>query len=416
VGFIAQPFYVWAWWSTILVLDGITSLRRKSSILTSRRELLFPLAIWSVTFWFLFELLNLRLQNWYYVGVFPRGEGPDLMKGPLFGVVSFATVFLGMFESFDALWGPARPTRRRSIPRPLPFAIQILGALMAALAVFFPVYLAPLVWGSVTFLLEPRNYRIGARSLLRDVENGNGRTILRLLGAGLFCGLLWESFNYFSPQKWIYTVRGLEEAKLFEMPVLGFLGFPALALDAFSFFAFVSYWFHGNRTWENPEDVRQTLVARKVLPAPAFAATLPLHVALWGSVAFATQFVNVGSFALELTDLTSLPRDALSTLPGLGIERPGQLLRAIENGTLDWNEKELEAVETELRLLRLKGIGSDHGELLRRAGITSIADLARADPEALYRSILRWRHSRFPALRPEMVRVWIDAARREDSR
>jgi hypothetical protein len=268
----------------------------------------------------------------------------------------------------------------------------------------------------VTFLLDPWNYRNGARSLLADVETGNGRTIVRLLGAGLFCGLLWESFNYFSPQKWIYTVRGLEEAKLFEMPLLGFLGFPALALDAFSFFAFVSYWGHGNRTWENLEDVHQTLASRKGLPTRAFAATLPLHFALWGCVAFATQFVNIGSVALELSDLTSIPKDALSTLSALGIERPGQLLRAIENGTVDWNEKDLEAVETELRLLTLKGIGRDHGELLRRAGIASTSDLARAEPEALYRSLQRWRHSRFPALRPEMVRVWIEAARDENSR
>ena len=33
----------------------------------------------------------------------------------------------------------------------------------------------------------------------------------------------------------------------------------------FSFFAFVSYWFHGNRTWEKPEDVIQKLSLRKPL-------------------------------------------------------------------------------------------------------------------------------------------------------
>jgi hypothetical protein len=144
--------------------------------------------------------------------------------------------------------------------------------------------------------------------------------------------------------------------------------------------------------------------------------TLPLHFALWGAVAFATQFVNIGSVALEVSDLTSLPPQALSTLRARGIERPGQLLRAIEYGTLDWKRHELEGVETELRLLMLKGIGRDHGELLRRAGIASTADLARAEPEALYRALEPWRRSRFPALRLEMVRVWIDAARDENSR
>jgi hypothetical protein len=33
VGFIAQPFYAYAWWSYILALDGFVSLRRKGSLL-----------------------------------------------------------------------------------------------------------------------------------------------------------------------------------------------------------------------------------------------------------------------------------------------------------------------------------------------------------------------------------------------
>src|SRR3990172_10180857 len=81
VGFIAQPFYACAWWSTILALDGLAALRRRSSILASRRALLPPLLVWSVTFWFLFELLNLRFQNWYYVGVFSLGSEADVVKG-----------------------------------------------------------------------------------------------------------------------------------------------------------------------------------------------------------------------------------------------------------------------------------------------------------------------------------------------
>ncbi len=421
VGFIAQPFYAFAWWSTILTLDGLTALRRKSSILTSRRELLLPLLVWSVTFWFLFELLNLRFQNWYYVGVFAGETGADLVKGALFGTVAFATVFLGMFETFDALGGRRIDSRPRPLPRWLPNTIQAVGALMIALAILFPRYLAPLVWGSVTFLLDPVNYRRGARSLLADLEAGSFRTIARLLLAGLVCGLLWESFNYFAPQKWIYTVRGLEALKLFEMPLLGFLGFPALALDAFSFFAFVSHGLHGNRTWENPEDVSQKLELRKALSAPAFTATLPLHFGLWAAVSFFTQFVNVGSVELELRDLRTLSPESALELEPRGIARPLQLLRAIEDPerreSLGLADDDLRAVETEIRFLTLKGIGWHHGELLRQAGIESVDELALADPDELYRTIERARGAaRFPALRPEMVRVWVDAARSRNPR
>jgi hypothetical protein len=421
IGFIAQPFYACAWWSTILALDGLTAVRRKSSIFTSRRELLFPLLLWSVTFWFLFELLNVRFQNWYYVGVFASESSADLLMGALFGVASFATVFLGIFETFDALGGRGLPGRSRPVPGFVPYAIQAVGALMVGLAILFPRYLAPLVWGSVTFLLDPVNYRRGARSILSDVEAGTLGTLARLLLAGLLCGLLWESFNYFAPQKWIYTVRGLEGLKLFEMPLPGFLGFPALALDAFSFFAFVSYWFHGNRTWENEHDVFQKLSPRKPLPAWAFAAALPLHAALWIGIAASIEHVNIGSVELRLGDLRTLPAEAVSGLEELGIVRPRQLLRAIEDPgqrpALGLSPSDLQKVEAEIRLLTLKGIGPHHGGLLRMSGIESVEELAAADPDELYRALSRRRGAAtFPALRRDMVRVWVAAAREEKSR
>jgi hypothetical protein len=421
VGFIAQPFYAYAWWSTIFALDGLSAVRRKSSILTTRRDLLFPLLVWSVTFWFLFELLNLRFQNWYYVGVFRLESGADLVKGSLFGVVAFATVFLGIFEILDALGGSETAARPRPIPPWAPRAIQAGGLAMVALAVLFPFYLAPLVWGSVTLLLDPWNYRLGARSLLADVEAGRPATLKRLLLSGLLCGLLWESFNFSSPQKWIYTVRGLEGLKLFEMPLLGFLGFPALALDAFSFFAFASYWLHGNRTWENPGDAVQRLRSRPALSPRSFVLTVPLHAALWIVVSLFVREINVGSVALELSDLRSLSPSAIARLEALEIERPGQLLRAIEKGdllqTVFPSTSELRAVEAEIQFLSLKGIGPHHGELLRKEGIESVEELSRADPDALYRALERHRRTRsFPALRPEMVRVWVDAARDEKPR
>jgi hypothetical protein len=425
VGFIAQPFYAYAWWSYILAVDGFVSLRRKDSLLTTRRRFLVPIAVWSVTFWFFFELLNLRFQNWYYVGVFARGEGADLIRGPLFGVLSFATVFTGLFETYDALTsiGLFRGfrTRPRSLPRWVSFAIQGFGALLVVLALAFSRYLAPLIWGSVTYLLDPWNYRKGARSLLADVESGELGIPARMLASGLICGIVWESFNYFSPQKWIYTVRGLDELKLFEMPVLGFLGFPALALDAFAFFAFVAFWFHGNETWENPEDVSQKLQPRMPVRRRKLLATLPAHVLLWTAVALLMERANIGSLELTLEDLPSLTVSEIGTLRAEGIDRPRQLLSALDDpedrfrigSALSLPAEALDALREETRLLEFKGIGHHHGVLLRSAGIRSVDDLARADPDELYDTLQRnrWDHA-FPALRREMVRVWVQSARK----
>ena len=120
--------------------------------------------------------------------------------------------------------------------------------------------------------------------------------------AGLLCGVVWESLNFFAPQKWIYTVRGLENLKLFEMPVLGFFGFPALAYDAIAGFSLMAYLFLGNETWEHPSDVSYPLAPRPRPPRWILWSTIPLQVGAWAIVLLAVQEVNLGSLQLELSD------------------------------------------------------------------------------------------------------------------
>jgi len=50
---------------------------------------------------------------------------------------------------------------------------------------------------------------------------------------------LWEFWNYWARTKWIYSVPILERFKVFEMPVAGYLGFPAFALECFTMYAIV---------------------------------------------------------------------------------------------------------------------------------------------------------------------------------
>ena len=55
---------------------------------------------------------------------------------------------------------------------------------------------------------------------------GTRRGWLALLASGAVCGVLWEFWNYWATARWTYTVPYLGDVKLFEMPVLGYLGFP----------------------------------------------------------------------------------------------------------------------------------------------------------------------------------------------
>ncbi len=428
VGWIAQPFYAYAWWSAIFILDGTAALLRGHSLLTTRALLVFPMAIWSITFWFFFELLNLRFRNWYYVEVLPGRSLTDLLQAGIFTAAAFSTVFVGIFAACEALaaLGLFRSRAPRSacaggrrFPPWVSFALQALGGAMALTALFSPEYLAPLIWGSFTFLVDPWNYRRGARSILRDMEAGDWGLVGRVFLAGTLCGLLWESLNFFAPQKWIYTVRGLESFKLFEMPLLGFLGFPALAFDALAAFSLVSSFFLGNETWEHPGDLRYEIEPRSRAPRWAFWASVPPQVAFWGLISFFLMNVNIGSVQVELDDL-SLGASEVAALREMGLGRPRQLLRAANDPSrrgeiearLPAGAARLDGILADAKLFTFKGIGSEFGSLLKGIGVRRPRDLQSWSPEELHARLVE--ESNRAGTRPprlDWVRAWVLASR-----
>src|SRR2546427_12398262 len=59
-------FYVFAWYPTLVILDALVVWLGGTSLLARPREL-GGMLWWSAVIWFLFEALNFRLQDWYYV-------------------------------------------------------------------------------------------------------------------------------------------------------------------------------------------------------------------------------------------------------------------------------------------------------------------------------------------------------------
>jgi hypothetical protein len=55
-----------------------------------------------------------------------------------------------------------------------------------------------------------------------------------LLASGAICGVLWEFWNFWATTRWTYTLPYLGDAKLFEMPLVGYLGFPPFALECYA--------------------------------------------------------------------------------------------------------------------------------------------------------------------------------------
>ena len=367
-------YYQIAWWSYIVGLDDVNRRLSGRSLLRDRPGHFAWLCAASVAWWTLFEALNLRLGNWYYV-MSHTGRAMRWASG----VVAFATVLPGILETLILFEHRGWPRSLRVRPwRWSARADAVCWALGAACFVL-PLVLAdvffPLTWGSFVLLLEPWNRRHARRSFLRDLQAGEAAPIARTLLAGLACGVLWEAWNYWARSKWIYTVPFFDEWKLFEMPLLGFLGFPPFALECLVV-------------------LRALGAAGERLRARLGGAWRPAQAAAWIAVAGATAVVfeaadrvTVDSFYVPLARLELLPEDARRRLAQAGVESPERLARVRPGEVGDVPPAALERWRETDALVAHRGLGQERARALGRLGIDEVADLSAWAPDELARAL-----------------------------
>jgi hypothetical protein len=244
-----EPFYSWhtpiAWTGYILLVDGLVWMRRGSSWLKDAPAEFLFLACMSVPLWVIFEMYNKYfIHNWYYVGL------PESRPLRYLGYAwSFATISPAIFETGDLLASVRRRRTPTPAPRPEPltplaWTSVALGATMLLLPIVHPsTYFAAPVFLGFVFLLDPLNARAGSESLLGDLRAGRRARLANLMLAGFVCGGIWEFWNFWAHAKWIYNVPFLPKLRIFEMPVLGFAGFPPFALECFAMYVTVRRWF-----------------------------------------------------------------------------------------------------------------------------------------------------------------------------
>jgi hypothetical protein len=253
--FRADPFYShfydFAWYSYICLADSLVYRARGRSLLSNRFGeflLMLPLS-WLV--WECFEGFNLRLDNWRYVKI---GGGGQMLypfapwKIPLY-FVAFATVLPGVFETLELvrLWAERRNNwLHRAAMKPWPMTQRkfdlflFFGILCMALPTWWPQICFPLVWLCMFLILDPINCMAGRPSILREMSRGNAALFFQILVAGMICGGFWEFWNFWAGIKWVYTVPWpFNKIKIFEMPCLGFFGFPPFALECYAMYHFL---------------------------------------------------------------------------------------------------------------------------------------------------------------------------------
>ena len=236
-----EPFYHWhtpiAWTGYILLTDAIVRKRRGNSWLRNNPAELLFVACASVPLWVIFELYNkYSIHNWYYLGL------PEVLLLRYAGYLwSFATITPAIFETADLVSSlrDRRAPASGDLPRPRRLgpaawiAVAAGAAMVLVPVVVHSTYLAAPVWLGFICLIDPLNARAGRESILGDWQDGHAARLVNLLIAGLICGLLWEFWNFWGGAKWIYNVPILPDVRIFEMPVLGFGGFPPFAVECF---------------------------------------------------------------------------------------------------------------------------------------------------------------------------------------
>ncbi|HVB34294.1 MAG TPA: hypothetical protein VNJ52_08000 [Patescibacteria group bacterium] len=247
---VATYFTPIAWTAYILAADAAVLAVRGGSRLSSAPRRLAGLVFLSIPLWLIFEMYNLRLENWTYVGV------PTQWEAALAGYAwSFATIWPGIFETADLVeaFGWFRQARPIVLSRRTEGVLAATGAALLLVPLVTPrhlgSYLFGLIWLGFALLLDPINHAKGWPSILGDLQKGRRGRLYSLLIAGWVCGWLWEFWNYWAAAKWHYIFPMFQRWKVFEMPAPGFLGFLPFAVECFTMYTFAA----GMLKWQGEE-------------------------------------------------------------------------------------------------------------------------------------------------------------------
>ncbi len=232
------------WMGYILVVAAEAERRGAPNML--RRPEWLPVFIIGSLFWSSFEYLNRFSENWIYTGVPQSGLG-DLLLAVL---LPFSTVLPAVYVTSEVFrrtsWvGAFACCVRRPPPilrRPACGALlSLLGAAGIVAVGAWPTVAYPWMW------LGPLCLTFGLMTVARLPHRlcgswwGDHRVAVAWAAAGLLCGFFWELWNVASECRWTYEVSFVGWPRLFEMPLLGYAGYPVFGLLCALVFDLIRY-------------------------------------------------------------------------------------------------------------------------------------------------------------------------------
>jgi hypothetical protein len=225
------------WLGYCLTIDGLVFWRTSTSLLMRSPRRYIGLFLFSAPVWWIFELFNLRTQNWAYVGA----EIFTPLQYSFWTTLSFTSVIPAVFGSaeFFASFDFVKRLKRGLVigtDKKTTLLFFLLGWIMLALLLIWPRIFFGFIWLSVYFILEPINIWLGNRSIAHWTQQGDWRPVISLWLGVLLTAFFWEMWNYYSYPKWIYDVPWGDWLHIFEMPLLGYGGYLPFALELYALY------------------------------------------------------------------------------------------------------------------------------------------------------------------------------------
>lgn len=235
------------WLGFCLSLDAAVYYLKGESLLSRSYKEYILLFIISAPTWWLFEIFNLRMQNWYYDGQ----ENFTYFEFFILASISFSTVIPAVFTAaeFTKIFITGKSVDPENITSPGNKILVILllsGIAILLLILIFPDYFYFLIWIAFYFIFDPINVWRGNPNLIVHYINKNYRPLFVLGSGALVCGFFWEMWNYYSYPKWEYYLPMVNFLHVFEMPLLGYIGYIPFALELYAFYNFI-YGFLGKK-------------------------------------------------------------------------------------------------------------------------------------------------------------------------
>ena len=230
-----QPYtFTPLWLSHVFLVNALSWWRSGRSLLTHRTGFFLALFPLSALFWWYFEYLNRFVQNWHYVGI--ASFGP--LQYTLHATLAFSTVLPAVMSTID--WLATFPRLGNVSVRPVRVPIHGKAAARILLAVsllalaglgVWPDVLFPLVWVAPLLLIVSLQLLTGQPTAFAPIAQGHWRVVSLPMLAALMCGFLWEMWNQYSQARWVYMIPYVKRFELFEMPLLGYVGYLPFGLE-----------------------------------------------------------------------------------------------------------------------------------------------------------------------------------------